>query len=67
MTIAPVCPHRIQEHLVLATNVTSHCFSYLPVLEEKGFLSFMFEFRETPAGYRHSDDAINSLICWMTE
>ena len=67
MTIMPVCPHCIQGHPVLAPNATLHCFSYLPVPEGKGFLSFMFEFLETTAGYRHSEDAINSLICWMTE
>lgn len=61
MTIVPVCRHRIQEHLVLVPNATLHCFSYLPVLEGKRFLSFMFEFLETTAGYRHSEDAINSF------
>lgn len=67
MTIVPVCRHRIQEHPVLAPNATLHCFSYLPDLEGKCFLSFMFEFLETTAGYHHSEDAINSLIGWMTE
>lgn len=61
------CVPSLYEHPILATNITLHCFTYLPVPEEKGFLSFLFEFLETTAGCCHSDDAINSLMCWMTE